>query len=260
MIHCWYGHHNRLQETGVCIAVEIDKNSRIPAYVQMMDLLIAQREDGALCEGAKLPSERELCDIYAVSRATVRQAMQELEKDGYVNIYKGRGSYVATKRLKQEMSGFYGFTESMKALGKTISTHLVDFSQVKCDERLARKMQCAIGTDIFRFTRVRYADNEPMLIVTTNLPSARFPHFDPARLITGSLYSMMTETYNVTFTKARETLQSVRVRSNEVALLQVEPDAPCMKIDRYTFEKDSIIEYAVGIARGDKFQYHVELR
>ena len=239
--------------------MRIDKNSRIPAYVQMMDSLIAQMEDGILPEEAKLPSERELCDIYAVSRTTVRQAMQALESDGYVHIYKGRGTFVAAKRLNQEMSGFYSFTESMKRLGKTISTKLVDFEQIKCDKRIARKMRCPVGTELFRFTRVRYADSEPMLIVTTYLPCKRFPDFHAEGLLTGSLYTIMRETYHVNFTKANETLQSVRVRHDEAVLLHVEPDAPCMKIDRYTFEKEALIEYAVGIARGDKFQYNVEL-
>ncbi|MCL2827966.1 MAG: GntR family transcriptional regulator [Oscillospiraceae bacterium] len=239
--------------------MEIDKNSRIPAYVQLMSSLITQMEDGTLPEEEKLPSERELCDIYAVSRTTVRQAIHELEKDGYVYIYKGRGTYVAAKRLNQEMSGLYSFTESMKQLGKTISTRLIDFAQIKCDERIARKMQCAVGTEIFRFTRVRYADNEPVLIVTTHLPCKRFPNFDAERLHTDSLYSMMTDTYNVTFSKAKETLQSVCARGDEGVLLQVESGAPCMKIDRYTFEKDTLVEYAVGIARGDKFAYNVEL-
>ena len=240
--------------------MQIDKSSRIPAYVQMMDSLIAQIEDGTFPEEGKLPSERELCDIYAVSRTTVRQAIQALESDGYIYVYRGRGTFVAAKRLNQEMSGLYSFTESMRRLGKTISTKLVDFERIQCDERIARKMQCPVGTEIFRFTRVRYADNEPMLIVMTHLPCERFPGFDAERLRVCSLYTMMEKTYNVTFSTVRETLQSVRVRSGEDVLLQVEHDAPCMKIDRYSFEKDTLIEYAVGIARGDKFEYNVELR
>ncbi|MCL2033837.1 MAG: GntR family transcriptional regulator [Oscillospiraceae bacterium] len=239
--------------------MQIDKNSRIPVYVQMMDLLITQIEDGILEEENRLPPERELCDIYGVSRSTVRQAIQGLEKDGYVNIYKGRGAFVASKRLNQEMSGFYSFTEYMKKLGKTISTVLIDFSKIKCDERIARKMQCPAGADIFRFTRVRYVGKEPMIIVTTHLLCERFPDFEGERLVTGSLYAMMSEMYNVTFTRARETLQSVCARKDEAKLLQLKQGAPCMKIDRYTYEKDRLIEYAIGIVRGDKFQYNVEL-
>jgi len=241
------------------MVVLLDKKSRIPVYVQVMDMIIAQMEDGVLLEEMKLPSERELCDIYDVSRTTVRQAMKELEKDGYVQTFKGRGTYMASKRLNQDMSSLYGFTESMKQLGKTISTKLVEFTQIKCDERLARRMHCAEGTDILRFTRVRYADNEPMLIVTTHLPSRRFPDFDAKRLVSESLYAMMADIYNVTFSEARETLRSVRIRGDEAALLQVEHNSPCMRIDRYTYEKDVLIEYAIGIARGDKFEYNVTL-
>ena len=240
--------------------VAVDKSSRIPVYVQVMDSIISQIEDGFLHVDTKLPSERELCDIYDISRTTVRQAVGELEKDGFVQTFKGKGTYVKSKRLNQDMSSLYGFSESMKQLGKKISTRLIEFAQIECDERIARKMKCAAGTKIYRFKRVRFADNEPMLIVTTHIPSKRFPGFNAEHLITGSLYEMMTNTYNVTFTEAKETLQSVCVRGDEVDLLQVAPGAPCMKIDRYTYEKDSLIEYAIGIARGDKFEYNVTLR
>ena len=240
--------------------MNIDRENRIPVYVQMMNVFISQIEGGILKENDRLPSERELCKNYGVSRSTVRQVFHELEKDGYVNIARGRGAYVAPMRLNQEMSGLYSFTEDMKRLGKTISTVLIDFSHGKCDERIARKMQCSVDDDILYFTRVRYADDEPMMLVITHLLSKRFPDFDKERLVSGSLYAMMGETYNVVFSKARETLQSVAARRDEADLLKISRGAPCMKIDRYTFEKDTLIEYAVGIARGDKFQYNIELR
>ena len=238
----------------------IDKNSRVPAYAQLMDIIKDYIINERLTEGDRLPSERELCEIHDISRATVRQAMHELEIEGYIYIKKGIGSFVMERRLNQEMSGLYSYTESMKKLGKTISTKLVDFTQMKCDERLAKKMRCEIGTEIYRFTRVRYADNEPMLIVTTHLFCERFPGLDSNSLITGSLYTILKEEYNVSFTKAYETLQSVSAKDHEALLLHINKKAPCMKIDRFTFENGSLIEYAVGIASGSKFKYNVELQ
>jgi len=240
--------------------MKIDKKSRIPVYVQVMDLIIAKIEDGILREEMKLPSERELCNLYDVSRTTIRQAMSELERDGYINTYKGRGSFVAEKRFNQDMSALRGLTESMKQLGKTISTTVIDSARIKCDQRMAQKMQCAVGAEIYRFTRVRYADNEPVMVVTTHMPCARFPNFDAMRLSTESLYEIMVGVYGVTFTEARETLRSVRVRGDAIDLLKVEQSAPCMRINRFTYEKDMLIEYGVGIARGDKFEYNIKLR
>ncbi|MCL2400949.1 MAG: GntR family transcriptional regulator [Defluviitaleaceae bacterium] len=238
---------------------QIDKGSRIPAYVQMMNALIKQIQNGTFNQEDQLPSERELCAIYGVSRSTVRQAIQEMENDGYVNTYKGKGTFVASNRLSQEMSGLYSFTEYMKKSGKTISTKLVNFTKIKCDERISQKMKCDVGVDIIRFTRVRYVDQEPVIIVTTNLLQERFPDFKGELLSANSLYTMMSDSYNVIFSKVKETLQSVPARKNESALLQLKLNAPCMKIDRYTYENDTIIEYGVGIARGDKYQYNVEL-
>ena len=238
----------------------IDKNSRLPVYIQIMEALISQIEDGLLPEGAKLPSEWELCEICSVSRATVRQAVQELEKEGYVNTYRGRGTFVAAKRFDQEASRLYGFTESMKNRGKTVSSKVIDFSKIQCDERLAKKMQCAVGTEVFRLARVRCADSEPILIATTYLPCARFPDFDIGRLASESLYTVMADMYGVTSPEANEILQIVSARDDEAVLLEVKPGMPCMKLDRYTFEKGVLIEHTVGIARGDKFQYSIVLR
>ena len=240
--------------------MQVDKKSRIPVYVQLMDDITSQIENGTLNVGSKLPSERELCEQYDVSRITVRQAVQELEKDGFVNTYRGRGTYVASRRYNQDMSCLYSFTKSMEQLGMTISTKLIEFEKIQCDDSVARKMKCDTGTEVYRFKRVRYADDEPLLLVTTYLPCKRFPDFDSERLVTGSLYSMMADTYDVNFTEAKESLQSVRSRSDEVKLLKLKRGEPCMKIDRYTYEKDEIIEYAIGIAGGDKFKYNVTLR
>ena len=71
----------------------IDKGSKIPLYLQLMDILIDKINKG-LKENDRLLSEREICDIYDVSRTTVRQALDELERDGYIYI-----SYMEKVRL-----------------------------------------------------------------------------------------------------------------------------------------------------------------
>ena len=65
----------------------IAKDNRTPLYYQLMDIIVEQIETGNLQEHDKLPSERELCEIHDVSRTTVRQTMQELEKE--IRLYMG---------------------------------------------------------------------------------------------------------------------------------------------------------------------------
>ena len=76
----------------------INKESRIPLYYQLIDILIEMIEKGYISENDQLPSERELCETYNVSRSTVRQAMQELEREGYVYREHGKGTFVSPKK------------------------------------------------------------------------------------------------------------------------------------------------------------------
>jgi len=224
-----------------------------------MNIIIEQIKTGALGEDDKIPAERELCDKYSISRTTVRQAIQELEKERYIYIQRGKGTFVSPKQYKQELFGFYSFTEEMKKLGKVPSSKVIDFEISYCDENTAEKMGKAVGDKIIRFTRLRFADDEPMMVVTSCVPYKRFPGFSKEELERGSLYENFTNNYNVVFTRAKESLQSVATRKAEAKMLKTKVGSPSMWIERTTYESEQIIEYSIGIARGDKFKYDIML-
>ncbi len=237
----------------------VDKDSRIPAYVQLMNIIIEQIENGDFKENNKLPAERELCDFYKISRTTVRQAIRELEKDRYIYIQHGKGTFVSPKRFEQELIRFYSFSEYMKKLGMEPSTRVVDFTSDYCNEKIAQKLGRKVGEKIFIFTRLRLADNEPMMLVKSYIPGDRFPDFDRSLLESGSLYETFMTRYNVVFSRAEENLQAVSTRRNEAELLKTKVGFPSMMIERVTYERDSVVEYAIGIARGDRFKYDIIL-
>ena len=224
-----------------------------------MNIIIEQIESGALAENDKIPAERELCGKYMISRTTVRQAIQELEKERYIYIQRGKGTFVSPKQVKQELFGFYSFTEEMRKLGKVPSTKVLSFEVMQCGEKTAQKMDKNAEDKIYRFSRLRFADGEPMMIVTSCVPYERFPDLNREELEKGSLYDIFTNKYNVAFTKAKETLQSVAARKEEAEMLKSKTGFPSMLIERTTFAKDEIIEYAVGVARGDRFKYDIVL-
>ncbi len=80
---------------------------------ELIDLI----NSGELKENDKLPSERELCEQYNVSRTTARQAIGELERKEYVYKVHGKGTFISPKVYKQQLLKFYSFTEEMKKLG-----------------------------------------------------------------------------------------------------------------------------------------------
>jgi len=238
----------------------IDKESRIPLYYQLMDIIKEMIEEGHLSENDQLPSERELCETYNVSRSTVRQAIQELEKEGYIYREHGKGTFVSPEKFKQDLLSFYSFTDEMKKIGKVPSSKVLDFKVIKCTDDLAKKMKLDSGEKLYMFTRLRLADNEPMMLETSYVPYRRFPGLTKEQLEQSAMYEIFTKKYNAVFTCAEEIFQPVLTREEEAILLQYQQGFPAMMIERITHENDKIIEYTKGIARGDRFKYHVLLK
>ncbi|WP_432663267.1 GntR family transcriptional regulator [Wukongibacter baidiensis] len=237
----------------------IKKGDRVPLYYQLMDIIIDEINSGKYKENDKLPSERELCEMYDISRATVRQTIQELEKDGYIYKQHGKGTFVSPERFKQDLLKFYSFTEEMKKLGKVPSSKVIDFEIVESDENIAKEMEMQEGEKVYKFTRLRLADGRPIMLETSYIPYKRFEGITREDLEHEAMYDIFTKRYNAVFSKAEESFQPVSTREDEAELLENQPGAPSMMIERITYEGEKIIEYTVGIARGDRFKYRVVL-
>lgn len=240
------------------IMKKIDKTSRIPLYIQLMDILIDEIEN-QMEENDQLPSEREICEKYDVSRTTVRQAISELERDGYIYKRQGKGTFVAPKKLNQDLIRFYSFTEEMKKLGKTPVSKVLSFNIVKADKKIAFKMKRNEGDLVYEFSRLRLADDVPMLLETTYVPHDRFPGIRKADLEKTPLYDILRYRFGASLTMAEEVFRPVMTREFEIEMLKMPAEVPSLKIERFTYDGDAIIEYSNTIARGDKFKYRVRL-
>lgn len=237
----------------------IKRDNRLPLYYQLYDIIINKIESGIYKEHDKLPSERELCDKYNISRATVRKAMDELEKKDYIYKEHGRGIFVSPKAFKQDLLNFYSFTEEMKKIGRKPSSEVINFEKINVDEELIKKLNCKKGIEFYKVTRLRLADEEPMMFETSFLPVERFKGLTKKDLENNAMYDIFRNKYNVIFKKAEENFQATAIRENESLYLDVKKGSPGIFLERYTYENDNIIEYTSSIARGDKFKFHVVL-
>lgn len=237
---------------------QIDKNSKLPLYYQLMQLIIDEI-DNDMEVGEKLPSEREFCSKYGLSRSTVRQAFLELGQEGYIYKVHGRGTFVSPKKLQQELLKFYSFTTEMKKMGKRPSSKVINFACIACDRSLARKMKKEEGCEVYRFLRLRLADDRPVMLETSYVPKARFEGLSKEGLEQNAMYDLFTHIYGVNFTYAEERFQAVPTDEMTAGYLKVERTLPSLKIERFTYERDQIIEYTVSMARGDQLIYSVKL-
>lgn len=235
-------------------------DSRIPLYYQLMDTIIEKINSGEFKENNQLPSERELCHSYQVSRTTVRQTMQELEKEGYIYKVHGKGTYVTPRTHRQSLLKFYSFSEEMKKAGKQPSTQVVSFEKIHGDKKIAKVMYLDVDDEFYKIIRVRLADDDPMLYETSYIPVKYFPNLTREELEKTPMYEIFRSKYNMNISSALESFKAVSANKVEADMLNIIEDSPCLMLERVAYDQSAVIEYTTSIARGDKFTYTVELK
>lgn len=237
----------------------INKENKIPLYLQLVRVLVEKIKQGTYLEHEKLPSERALCDIYKVSRITVRQALNELEREGFIYKMHGKGTFVAPKAYNQKLDRLYSFTGEMKKLGKRPTTEILSFTSFEVDEQLAQKMNLITSDQVYQLVRLRLADGEPLMYETTFLPCKFFPDLLEVDLQGKPMYEVLQRNYDQAVTHATEQFTATLMREEEAKFLQGTSGQAAMFIKRFAYHGDQLIEYTRSIARGDKFAYMVKL-
>src|SRR5438270_12999234 len=139
-------------------------NNHLPLSAQVGSVIIGRISNGSLPPGTRLPSEDNLVEEYAVSRTTIRAAIQSLVQRGLVEIRRGKGTFVTHPKITQELTELTGFVEDMQAAGRTPTTRLLDKRIVAADGAVARHLALPPGASVLRLQRVRMADGVAMAV------------------------------------------------------------------------------------------------
>ncbi|UGS40800.1 GntR family transcriptional regulator [Pseudocitrobacter corydidari] len=238
--------------------MDIDKQSKLPMYAQLFEIITRQISSGELKEGDQLPFERELCEIHSISRTTVRQAMAELEKEGYIYKIHGKGMFVRGQAVKQSLMTVYSFHEEMMRLNRQPSSQILTFELIAPSSAVAQKLQ----TDefVYHIIRLRSANADPVLYEETYLVQSHFPGFTREILEQDSLYNVIKEKYNIAFRRAIDTFRAINIPVSIASFLHEKQGVSGLQIERVAFIGLTPVEYTIEIARGSKFEYTIELQ
>lgn len=232
-----------------------------PLYRRIQSDLRERVAGGELAPGAQVETEQELMAHYGVSRATVRQALAGLVTEGLLEIRRGRGTFVHGAALEHRLGGFYTFSREIERHGMRPGTQVRGIGVEPAADVVADGLGLAPGTPVIALSRIRLADDEPIVSETSFLPAARFRGLEDVDFSGASLYDTLTTSFGVRPVRARETFVPVLLDEDEASILGGEPGDPVLRVERTTYDADGvIIEYCRSILRADRYRYSVELR
>lgn len=239
----------------------IDRGSALPFYGQLRDILVSRLGGDDWQPGDKLPSEGELCDYYSVSRTVVRQALDELAREGLIHKVKGKGSYVSEHRLDATfVQRAAGFHEDVVRAGHTVTSKTLEQKIVPASVRAAAQLGLAVGEPVIKLDRLRSVDGHLIQVVRTLMPARRFPGLEEIDLTDRSLYETLDKQYGVRPHGGRRTITAIPASDDDARLLQVKPGAPLLLVESVTWTSDEVpFEYFLASYRGDRAQFDIDL-
>lgn len=240
---------------------ELDVQSQVPLYYQLVVIIKRCINAGILLPGDLLPSELELCEKFAISRSTVRQAFSALESEGLVLRQRGKGTFVSKPKLRRSLNNLYSFSAEMRGLGLSPESRILDFETILPTPDLVGRLRIASDEPVFKIVRLRYADAEPLMIETVFIPRKICPELSEELLASHSLYQTIREKSGMKVTHAVESYEATIMDKNEAELLHAKPGSCAFFVQRLS-ENDAgeIFELALILVRGDRCRYEVELK
>jgi GntR family transcriptional regulator len=243
----------------------IDRGSPLPLYYQLQRLLLDQIESGQLEPGDELLTEQELIAEHGLSRTTVRRALDELARSGYITREQGRGTFVSAKVEDTRAEKLRGFLEDLSERGVEIGTRILFCGSVPAPPRAAKRLEIESGVPAYLIHRVGLADGEPIglaevwLGVDDTLEISR-EELAEQKVLHTFLESMFQEKYGTRFVSGEKTLEATVATPEEAELLSTLPGAPLLLVRvimRSPEEKPLV--YVKTLYRGDRYVYFTKL-
>jgi GntR family transcriptional regulator len=237
----------------------INKHSPLPIYYQLEQGIKEMIEKAQLKPGEMIPSERELAETYEISRMTVRQAINNLVSDGYLVRKRGKGTFVAAKKIEQPLKGLTSFSEDMRARGMEPGTNVLEFRIIPANQSLAQQLDIREGGDIYEIRRIRLADQLPMALETAYVPCALVPGLT-REIVSGSVYEFIENELGLKIKSGVQVLEASVARKVEAEILQMKEGAPVLLIQRNSYlENGQPLELVKSIYRGDRYKFTIEM-
>jgi GntR family transcriptional regulator len=237
----------------------IDHKSHIPLHLQAEELLRNLIKDPNYANGKFFPNEVELAKQLAISRTTLRQALNKLVYEGLLIRKKGIGTKIAEASVSSKSKNWLSFSQEMKARGIPIKNFELHISWVQPPEAVADFFDIKRNKKILKLERLRGRPEGPFVYFVS--------YFHPRVELSGEedfkipLYELLEKEHHVIATLSKEEISAKAADKFIASKLEIDPGTPILYRKRFVYDQgERPMEYNLGYYKADSFVYTVESR
>lgn len=203
----------------------------IPKYMYIKLALTNKIQTGELSVGVKLPTEKELCSAYACSRLTVRKALEELQREGYINKIQGLGTFVKERNpQKQDLSSITSCSTLIRSQNMVPNKKILSYALVPASPEVAHQLQIGIGMPVLEYSRVYYGNGVPVIYSRSYFNAGLIPGIDHLNMENESIIALLRDTYKIELSCSNRELRAVLADETASRLLSVSPQFPLLQV------------------------------
>lgn len=229
-----------------------------PLYAQVKEILLKEIKDGKYKE--KIPTEKELQEMFSVSRITIRQAVDELVAEGYLVRERAKGTRIIQKKISENMDSLRNFSNEMKSKNIQYQLHDLEIKVIKANAKVAEALEIAENSNVFYLRKVYYVEGAPFCSIYSYLPSYLNLSIDE-EIYKKSLYEYLEREKNIIVSKSYEDIEVGFADENLGRELCIKPGSAVLFRSRRSFDQNgNHVEYSLSYYRAEKYKYSLVLK
>ena len=241
--------------------IKINKLITKSIYKQIAASITEAIKKGILSYNDKMPTEKEICQMFGISQTTVKRAYDELIQDGLIKRIKGKGTYVTNREMyKTDLHSFYEMEiledKSIERLKKSV----ILLDRTNKDIGARRELKLSSNQKYYMIVNLYTSDGNPKLLQRIYLPKHYYPSFDSTYSEDQNIFELLEKSYHYSIQHFHSTFSAMNVSKSDALLLQIEPDEAISLVrTKVVDDNDNIIGYICNYYPGTYTEFEVQV-
>lgn len=238
---------------------QINKNTPVPLYFQLKELILADIKNGTYKEGCLIPTEKDISNTFQISRTTVRQAISELVQEGWLYRVKSKGTFVSQPKISQDfIKKLESFNDQIIRAGMIPSTEVLRLGTQEASGIVASNLSITEGDKVIYLHRKRLANNQPIVTIETFLPYKDCSFILNHNFETERLYSILSAHKETRVFRVNRIVEAVAANKNDKKYLNIEVMKPIQHFTSTGYNAyGKPIEFSLARYRGDRSRFEI---